>query len=100
VGLTKGPKSDSIIRLIPLSVIPLSGAHCIWKLYKNKFYFKKIFQSQKKIITTVKNIALKTDFNKTRDKWSGEKVLNGFVSSFVLLRILSFESELAVSLFF
>ncbi len=34
MGLTKGPKSDSIIRLIPLSVIPLSGAHCISKIQK------------------------------------------------------------------
>jgi hypothetical protein len=40
MGLAEGPKSDSIIRLIPLSVIPLSGAHCtikkklkLWKLF-------------------------------------------------------------------
>ena len=26
----KVPKSDTIIRLIPFSVIPLSGAHCNW----------------------------------------------------------------------
>ena len=31
------PKSDSINRLIPLSVIPLSGAHCI------KFLFQFLF---------------------------------------------------------
>jgi hypothetical protein len=28
MGLAEVPKSDSIIQLIPLSVIPLSGAHC------------------------------------------------------------------------
>jgi hypothetical protein len=28
MGLAEVPNSDSIIQLIPLSVIPLSGAHC------------------------------------------------------------------------
>jgi hypothetical protein len=35
MGLAEVPKSDSIIRLIPLSVIPLSGAHCIYIGLKN-----------------------------------------------------------------
>jgi hypothetical protein len=31
---------DSIIRMIPLTVIPLSGAHCIWNLSQVEFICK------------------------------------------------------------